>query len=279
MRRTKLYYNRTDILNDENTKQCSLSARGFLREIEAYACACEDPGYLTLNGRAMSETEIANVVGCTIDLAGECLKELIDKGVMALTKSGIYIIKMVVAGAARSTKAAANAKKRFHKNQVVLLDKSVQKRCAKRAVKNNEKSVCYGRTTLPSTKKEKRTKKEKNNKYIYIFGEKIFINDRGDSKAGNGEFYKPENFTVYRREYETLRRIFPAFTVDRLDQLLDAHSDWLGGRPDIPPSAWLGPFLSGARALHERESGEVHPSRTNSANQNNTQTPASKEAA
>lgn len=113
-----------------------------------------------------------------------------------------------------------------------------------------ENSKAYQSTGQRFTKKEKRTKKEKNNKYIYISSQKVFTGDRGEDN--NHPIFNGNSFTVYRREMDALQLEFPGFDYDRLWELLCGHDDFMGQNPAISNDNWYIPLVAGLRKMHAR---------------------------
>lgn len=113
-----------------------------------------------------------------------------------------------------------------------------------------DKSMAYQKRGDGFAKKEKRTKKEKNNKYIYISDQKIFTGDRG--LDGNHPVFNGNSFTVFRREMDALQLVFPGFDDDRLWALLIGHDEFMAANPGISNDNWHIPLVSGLRKLHSK---------------------------
>jgi len=116
-----------------------------------------------------------------------------------------------------------------------------------------DKSKTYQDRQQTFTKKEKRTKKEKNNKYIYISSRKVFTGDRG--QAENNPVFKGNSFTVFRREMDALQMEFPGFGEERLWDLLCGHDDFMAANPAISNDNWYIPLVSGLRKMHAKAAG------------------------
>lgn len=197
---------------------------------------------------------------------GPLIAEMVEAGLLAEDDEGWCIPALRERAALRRKRAEAGRRGG---------EATAEVNARRRRRRSGVSSVCYstpqsrGNSGVSGfSQKKKKNQKEKNiNKYIYFFSERVDINDRGNTEADNGAFSDTERFTVYKREYRTLQRLFPDLAAEwtgegysRLDRLLHQHDRWMAARPDVPRYLWYVPFLTMARAWHEERYGQ-HPSR------------------
>ena len=77
-----------DWLKDPALRSVSLAARGMWIELLCRMFECDRRGYLQVNGKPASLSQIARMAGCDTDEARICLQELEDSGVFSRTPHG-----------------------------------------------------------------------------------------------------------------------------------------------------------------------------------------------
>lgn len=90
--------------------------------------------------------------------------------------------------------------------------------------------------------------KKQENEFIDILGKKIFTGDRGDKI--NPEWMVFDNFTIWKRDYKALQEVFPAFSEDRLDELLSSHDRWLDAADGRAKANWMSCLLGFLTKMH-----------------------------
>lgn len=240
MSRKSPLYDPTMINEDLRVRALSMMAQLLFAKLAALANA--GGGYIKIGTVQVSPERAAASCAFEGD-ASAYVAELVEMGLLVDGDEGWYFPEMREAQLLRDKRARAGAaggqsttaKRADVASNVVCLSKA----------KKRYKSKGYD----SGTKKEKRTKKEKNNnKYIYISDRKIFTGDRG--QGDNFETFQGDNFTVYQREYEALQLEFPGFDEERLFELLDGHDEFMGANPAISNDNWHIPLVAGLRKLH-----------------------------
>lgn len=135
-RSAKLYFNRKDVQNHPALRAASAAARLVFYELAFEAAGCAEPGRLMDGRRPMMFDDVARLCRITIDEATAALRELLERGAIAI-RGGVIVVGMVVRAAARSVKNAANARGESQPN---LFESRDIQRPAQRAVKPRAKS-------------------------------------------------------------------------------------------------------------------------------------------
>lgn len=95
-RRPSIQVYPADWRKDTELQSCSLTARGLWWEMITIAHECEPYGELRVNGKPMTEAQIARHVGISARECATLLEELFDAGVPSRTEDGaIYSRRMV----------------------------------------------------------------------------------------------------------------------------------------------------------------------------------------
>ncbi len=219
----------------------SLSAMAQLFFIKLVVMANDGGGYIRVGTVCVDIERAAMALGVCGDV-GALAEEMIGMGLLADNDVGWFVPEMKKAAELREKRRLAGVKGGYAsvaKARGVRPARVVSSVClskAKNPIKSGDCNVA-----AKSTKKY-------NNKYIYIFSEKVFIGDRG--QEANKPWMSFDNFTVFRRDYEALRRTFPEFSEDRLDELLHQHNGFLDNNPAYANDNWLAPLLSYLRKQH-----------------------------
>lgn len=102
---SKFYW--ADWSNDPCLRLCSLAAQGLWMRMLCLAAGGEPFGYLVMNGKGLSETDIAKLAGASESEVSILMAELADKGVFSRDRHGrIYSRRMI-----RDAKNQAESKK------------------------------------------------------------------------------------------------------------------------------------------------------------------------
>lgn len=143
-----------DWLEDKRLRLCSLAAQGMWIRLLCIMHDCEPYGYLKLNGTRLSEDDIAQLVGCSVDTLRQLLGELTERGVPRCTRDGIiYSKRMVEDERIRKARAEGGIKSIEHPNVQKPRKnaaKNVQKTCSKNA--GDEHDVEENHKDKPSSK-------------------------------------------------------------------------------------------------------------------------------
>lgn len=241
MSRKSPLYDPNMINEDLRCRGLSMLARLLFAQLAALANL--GGGFIKIGPVFVTLEKAAASIGFEGDIAG-FVQEIMAMGLLAENDLGWFVPEMKAAQELRDKRSragaaggeATTAKRSDVSSNVICLSKA----------KNERQSKRYDM----ATKKEKRTKKEKNNKYIYISDQKVLTEDRGEGE--NYKAFNGDNFQVYAREYEALQLEFPLFSEDRLYELLDAHDRFMADNPQISNDNWHIPFVAGCRKLHAR---------------------------
>lgn len=237
------------ILDDLRVAALSLLAQLFYFKL----CALADSsgGVIMVNGRALSLIEAAALARFAPDNLKAVIEEVERSGLIELRgKDGPWVVTEMVAAQSLRDKRAKAGRKGGASTTVKRHDVCLSKR--RDNVIYLEKTKGYKAAQRAEAKKEKRTKKEKNNnKYIYIHSEKVFTGDRGSPE--NPAFMVFEHFTLYRSEYRAIERAFPMLNEDRIDALLAQHDRWLEQEGASAQAAWLACLLGLLRKVNAAE--------------------------
>lgn len=107
---------------------------------------------------------------------------------------------------------------------------------------SNVISLAESKAKREAAKKEKRTKKEKNIKYIYILGTKVETDDRGS--ADNPKFFDGRVIQLWKRDWKALEGVF-GLNDAALDELMRQQDDWLSESASaIQRANWFGVTLA-----------------------------------
>lgn len=85
-----------DWMKDPELRSVSLEARGLWIDLLCMMSESDPRGYLQINGKAPSETQIARMVGCTEEEISRGLCELSGAGVFSHTRTGIIFSRRMV---------------------------------------------------------------------------------------------------------------------------------------------------------------------------------------
>lgn len=85
-----------DWMKDPELRSVSLEARGLWIDLLCMMSESDPRGYLQINGKAPSETQLARMVGCTEEEISRGLCELSGAGVFSRTKTGIIFSRRMV---------------------------------------------------------------------------------------------------------------------------------------------------------------------------------------
>lgn len=95
MSRPWLKFYPTDWRADPALRSCSVAARGLWMELLCLMHEASPRGWLLINGRSVSDRQIASLAGSSIDEVAACLKELEEAGVFSRDGNGdIYSRRM-----------------------------------------------------------------------------------------------------------------------------------------------------------------------------------------
>ncbi|BBE09648.1 Uncharacterized protein MCB1EB_1487 [Mycoavidus cysteinexigens] len=96
MKRPAFQFYPADWRKDSALQSCSVAARGLWIEMLCIMHECEPYGQLAINGKAMSATQLARLIGETEKVVKGLLAELENAGVFSCTEQGgIYSRRMV----------------------------------------------------------------------------------------------------------------------------------------------------------------------------------------
>lgn len=100
-----------DWRNEIGLRRSSFAARGLWMDCLCIAARCDPPGYLAVNGEALSTTDIARMTGGSETEVSTLLDELFRNGVPSRTRNGIIYSRRMVRDAKRARTARENGKK------------------------------------------------------------------------------------------------------------------------------------------------------------------------
>ena len=103
-----------DWQRDPALRACSLAARGLWMELLCIAHESEPYGHVTLNGRAMTEAEVASIVGRPRREILPLIAELERAGVFSRTAEGVIYSRRLVRDADLSAIGRDHAEKRWN---------------------------------------------------------------------------------------------------------------------------------------------------------------------
>lgn len=107
MKRPAFQFYPADWRKDVELQSCSMAAQGLWINAMCVAHECEPYGYLTVNGKAMSDAQLGRQVGLSAKECGSLLVELLEAGVARKSDEGaIYSKRMVDDERIRSARAA-----------------------------------------------------------------------------------------------------------------------------------------------------------------------------
>ena len=111
MKRPAFQFYPADWLKDPALSVCSLAAKGLWIQLMCIAHEAEEYGFLAINGKPMSETQIARLVGETPTFLRKILKEIDEAGVFSRDERGvIYSRRMVRDERVRNARAKGGEK-------------------------------------------------------------------------------------------------------------------------------------------------------------------------
>ncbi len=217
-------------------------------------------GYLRAGPVALTLEQAAATVGFAGDVSAAAA-QLFDFMLLAEDDQGIYIPEQRERARLRAARQAAGKKggeittanrtdlRVVSSSGICSSKNSGTEDTTRRAAENRARRESFRVVEGGNSKKEKRTKKEKINKYIYISSRKVFTGNRGEKD--NIPAYHFENFTVFDRELDALQLEFPFFDEDKLVALMDAHDRFMS-ESGIPAANWHIPFCAGLKKLHAK---------------------------
>ncbi|CAB4145783.1 hypothetical protein UFOVP1204_64 [uncultured Caudovirales phage] len=106
---TKFFW--SDWSNDPALRLCSLAARGLWMHCLCVAAESQPPGYVTVNGSALTESELAQLAGSTESEVRNLLGELDRKGVFNRDAKGRIYSRRMIRDAQRIAIAQKNGKR------------------------------------------------------------------------------------------------------------------------------------------------------------------------
>lgn len=96
MKRPSFQFYPADWRKDAALQSCSMAAQGLWINLMCIAHECEPYGHLTVNGRSLSASQIARLVGLSAKECGLLIQELVESGVAGTDEGGaIYSRRMV----------------------------------------------------------------------------------------------------------------------------------------------------------------------------------------
>lgn len=222
----KALYKPGMIVEDLRCRSLSALARGLFAVLQAVCNGAA--GRLCIGGRGVTPEAAAQACGFDVDAAG-LLVELVEMGLLAEDDHGWFMPDQVAAAALREKRRRAGRKggvatttaRAAHGEDVCL---------------SNVVSFVESKAKAEHVKKEKRTKKEKNNNYIYILGTKVFVGDAGS--ADNPDWWSSGAISLCRRAFEALQQAF-GLSSDELTDILVAQANWLEGQAPSMRANWL----------------------------------------
>lgn len=105
---TKFYW--SDWSNDPALRLCSLAAQGLWMRMLCIAAEAEPIGYVVLNGKTLSETDIARLAGADVSEVSTLLNELSGNAVFSRDRNGRIYSRRMVRDAKRSAESRKNGK-------------------------------------------------------------------------------------------------------------------------------------------------------------------------
>lgn len=250
------------IVEDLRVRGLSMLAQLLFTKI--CVVADEAGGFLHLRGRILKPEDLPDLLGfrCGGAELSVFLAEIVAMGLIEdKGGAGWCVPEMVKAAELRAKRQDAGKKGgKAAQAKIVSVAETGRKRppvpplpegayrpviCSSKSTINatptpKRQKNCGGAAELSVLKtpqqKEKNQKKNINNN-IYIISELVFTGDRGSEE--NPAYCINDNFTVYRREWEAMLRVFPTISADRLLDLMAQHDRWLDreenlGRPWLP---------------------------------------------
>lgn len=146
MKRPSFQFYPADWRKDPALSTCSLAARGLWIELMCVAHESDEYGVLCVNGKPISDAQIARIVGEVPNLVVKLIKELETAGVFSRRQDGaIYSRRMVADEHIRNVRAAAG---RLGGNPV-LVDRLVDR--------TDEEDLSNGSNLLKQTNKHRTT--------------------------------------------------------------------------------------------------------------------------
>lgn len=97
MKQPAIQFYTSDWLSDSGVRSVSLAARGLWIDMLCYMSENEPRGYLKINGRAVTNEQLARMVGCDTSVVSDLLKDLRDARVFSVTRHGIIYCRRMVA--------------------------------------------------------------------------------------------------------------------------------------------------------------------------------------
>lgn len=107
-----------DWRGEATLRAVSIAARGLWMEMLCLMHEAEPRGHLLLNGRPVTDTQLAAIAGVPLDIAQACLGELESAGTFSRTRAGVIYSRRMRADTALSKKQRANVEKRWSKQPI-----------------------------------------------------------------------------------------------------------------------------------------------------------------
>ena len=249
MRKMKPLYDLSIINEDLRVRALSMMAQFLLMKL--MALANDAGGLIAVNGIFLKPERAAQLCGFHVPAAefSDFWEEIVTMGLAEKRGATWCFPEMVAAMELRIKRQKAGSK--GGRKSAGLGAEHSREFCSSKPSSNVvplSKTKACEQSGVVEAKKEKRTKKEKNNKYIYILREKVFTGDRGE--LTNPEYSINHNFTLFRRDYQALLDTFPAIGEERLDDLLASHDNWLD-KPENAGAPWLACLLGFLRKVND----------------------------
>lgn len=103
---------------EPSLRAISMAARGLWIEMLCLMHEAEPRGHLLLNGRPVTDTQLAALAGVPVNTAQELLGELETAGTFSRTRAGVIYSRRMRSDTATSAKQRANVEKRWAKDGV-----------------------------------------------------------------------------------------------------------------------------------------------------------------
>lgn len=246
------------IVEDLRVRGLSMLAQLLFTKI--CVVADESGGFLHLRGRILKPEDLPDLLGfrCLAAELSVFLAEIVAMGLIEdRGGAGWCVPEMVKAAELRVKRQDAGSKGgKVAQAKIISVAETGRKRppapplpegayrpviCSSKSTgkpKSPVNKAAGGELSVLKTPQQKEKNQKKNiNNNIYIISELVFTGDRGSEE--NPAYCINDNFTVYRREWEAMLRVFPTISADRLLDLMAQHDRWLDreenlGRPWLP---------------------------------------------
>lgn len=226
----KTLYDPGMIANDLRCQSLSPMALALFAVLQGLCNAAE--GFLRLGVRDVTPGDIARMRGFGDDVSG-FVAELVEMGLLAEGGGQWFMPDQRARAILRAKRQAAGSKGgRVARARPETVAAPV---CSSNVVSFEKSKDC-----ADAGKKEKRTKKEKNNNYIYIFRNKVFVGDAGT--ADNPLWFTYGCIRLCRRSFTALAETF-GLAPDTLQDILEKQADWLETQEPSRRAYWFATTL------------------------------------